>query len=295
MRRPILNSDGGTIQQSDLVNGGLFAWHASWYADRRAALTIPSWLGPDESGGAGRDTVSNGLFNTTVAVGRVCCRLLSARCCRAAGLTVPIGVAALVLALVASLGVATPALGASAPRLTLRDDAKDATDGGYVAPPRRIVFPSLELGLSQQRPIPLGATCSCTIDRVGLVSQFDITVLTVEPDAVAIVQQLNRFNRPARPGARYVAAYVGQQYIAGPRDQAYTTSEADWKATTTDERLSDVSQLFHTEVEYRPRADVYPGNYVNGWLIFELPLNRPAYLVWNYNFVGERGIWFALQ
>ena len=49
-----------------------------------------------------------------------------------------------------------------------------------------------------------------------------------------MVQQLNRFNRPPRPGARYVAAYVGQQYIAGPENQAYTTTEADWKATTTD-------------------------------------------------------------
>ena len=53
--------------------------------------------------------------------------------------------------------------------------------------------------------------------------------------------------------------------------------------------------MFHTETEYRPRADVFPGNYVNGWLVFELPVNRPAYLVWNYSFLGERGIWFALQ
>jgi hypothetical protein len=115
------------------------------------------------------------------------------------------------------------------------------------------------------------------------------------PDAIAMVQQLSRFNKPARPGARYVAAYVGQQYIAGPQNQAYTTSDADWKATTTDERLADTAQLFHSEQEYRPRADIYPGDYVNGWLIFEVPVNRPAYLVWNYNFVGERGIWFALQ
>jgi hypothetical protein len=182
-----------------------------------------------------------------------------------------------------------------APQPVVREDTRDATDGGFTPAVRQIIIPGIELGLSRQRPIPLGATCSCTIDRVGLTSQFDITVLEVVQDAQALVMQLNRFNKPARPGARYVAAYVGQQYIAGPQNQAYTTTDSDWKATATDQRLSDTAQLFHTDVEYRPRADVYPSNYVNGWLVFELPLNRPAFLVWNYNFVGERGIWFALQ
>lgn len=184
---------------------------------------------------------------------------------------------------------------ASVRAVSTDDDVQDAFDGGLLPPARRVVVPSVELGLSYQRPIPVGVTCSCTVDRTGLISQFDITVIRVVQDAYPMVQQLNRFNRPPRPGARYVAAYVGQQYIAGPENQAYTTTEADWKAAATDERLSDVAQLLHTEVEYRPRADVYPGNYVNGWLIFELPVNRPAYLVWKYNFVGERGVWFALQ
>jgi hypothetical protein len=174
-------------------------------------------------------------------------------------------------------------------------EGPDAFDGGYTPTVRRSVFPSVELGLTMQRPIPLGVTCACTIDRVGLVSQFDITVIQVEPDATRIVQQLNRFNRPPRGGARYVAAYVGQLYVAGPTNQAYTATESDWKATTTDMRLSDAAQLLHTEQEYRPRADVFPADYVNGWLIFELPVNRPAFMVWNYNFVGERGVWFALQ
>lgn len=193
-------------------------------------------------------------------------------------------------ALLAALIVVTPALGAAA-----NEEPKDAYDGSYVPTVRQLVVPSIEIGMTQSRPIPLGVTCSCTIDRVGLTSQFDITVINVVHDAYGMVQQLNRFNRPPRPGARYVAAYVGQQYIAGPQSQAYTTSEADWHATTTDERLSDTAPLLHTEMEYRPRADVYPVNYVNGWLYFELPVNRPAFLVWNYNFVGERGIWFALQ
>ena len=220
---------------------------------------------------------------------------------------------ALTLALAASTMVVRPALGtdgrvtvdeASAvsavrgptvPAVVAQEDAKDANDGGYVPPVRQVVFPSIEVGLTPQHPIPIGVTCSCTIDRVGLTSQFDITVIEVVQDAYAMVQQLNRFNRPPRPGARYLAAYVGQQYVAGPANQAYTTSEADWKSTATDGRLSDTAQLLHTEIEYRPRADVFPPNYVNGWLIYELPVNRPAFLVWNYNFVGERGIWFALQ
>jgi len=225
----------------------------------------------------------------------------------------PVLVAGLALSLAACTLVVTPALGAEAParstdstsivrtagptvpRTVVQDDQKDAVDGGYVPPSHQVVIPSIALGLSRQNPIPLGVTCSCTIDRVGVISQFDITVIDVSQDAIAMVLQLNRFNRPPRPGGRYVAAYVGQEYVAGPQDQAYTTTESDWKATATDERLSDAAQLLHMDVEYRPRADVYPGNYVNGWLIFELPLNRPAYLVWNYNFVGERGIWFALQ
>jgi hypothetical protein len=185
--------------------------------------------------------------------------------------------------------------GVVAPRIVAQQDTKDAYDGGYLPTVREIVFPSIELGLTPERPIPIGVTCSCTIDRVGLISQFDITVLQVVQDAYPMVQQLNRFNRPPRPGARYVAAYVGQQYVAGPENQAYTSTESDWKSTATDGRLSDTAQLLHTEIEYRPRADVFPRNYVNGWLIYELPLNRPAFLVWNYNFVGERGIWFALQ
>jgi hypothetical protein len=246
--------------------------------------------------------VSIGPRNVILAAGQAGRRLSNAGLCQAAERSTPRRLAALVLALAFSVLVVTPALGAeaggadaTAPRQVVQDEDKDATDGGYIARPRQIIFPSIELGLSRQRPIPLGATCSCTIDRVGLTSQFDITVLTVDPEAMALVQQLNRFNRQPRPGARYLAAYVGQQYIAGPENQAYTTSENDWKATTTDERLSDTAQLFHTETEYRPRADIYPGNYVNGWLVFELPINRPAYLVWNYSFLGERGIWFALQ
>jgi len=178
---------------------------------------------------------------------------------------------------------------------TVRDDQPDSTDGGLVPTIRQIIIPSIEVGLTRDRPIPLGATCSCTIDRVGLVSQFDITVLQVVPDAVAMIQQLNRFNPPPQAGYRYVGVYVGQQYIAGPENQAYTATDSDWKATSTTERLRDVDQLFHVPMEYRPRADVYPGNYVNGWLFFELPIGKPAYLAWNYNFVGERGVWFALQ
>lgn len=174
-------------------------------------------------------------------------------------------------------------------------EPKDAFDGGYFPAGRQVIVPSIELGLTQDRPIPLGVTCSCIIDRTGLVSTFDLTVIEVVQDAYPMVQQLNRFNRPPRPGARYIAAYVGQQYIAGPRNQAYTISDADWKATASDQRLSDTAQLLHQEPEFRPRADVFPQNYVNGWLIFELPVNRPAYLVWNHNFVGERGVWFALQ
>jgi hypothetical protein len=216
-----------------------------------------------------------------------------------------LGAAAVAVALVLTVLAPAPAFGADAPAATagIRQTAaprgegeqQDAFDGGYFPAGRQLIVPSIEVGLTQDRPIPLGVTCSCTIDRTGLVSQFDLTVIEVVQDAYPMVRQLNRFNRPPRPGARYVAAYVGQQYIAGPENQAYTISDADWKATASDQRLSDTAQLLHQEPEYRPRAEVFPSNYVNGWLIFELPLDRPAYLIWNYNFVGERGVWFALQ
>jgi hypothetical protein len=196
---------------------------------------------------------------------------------------------------------ASPALGAPAPVLAgsgaiVRDDGPpDAFDGGLLPTVRRVIVPSVEVGLSREAPIPLGATCSCTIDRTGLVSQFDITVLQVVSDAYPMIQQLSRFNPQPMAGYRYVGVYVGQQYIAGPQNQAYTATDSDWKATATTERLRDVEQLLNPSREYRPRADVYPGNYVNGWLFFTLPIDKPAYLAWNYNFVGERGIWFALQ
>jgi hypothetical protein len=196
------------------------------------------------------------------------------------------------LAPAANVMVVSSALGAAG---TVRDDQPDAYDGGLLPTLRRIIVPSIEVGLSRERPIPLGATCSCTIDRVGLVSQFDITVVRVVPDAFVMIQQLNRFNPPPSAGNRYVGVYVGQQYIAGPQDQAYTATDSDWKATATTDRLRDTQQLFHANQEYRPRADAYPGNYVNGWLFFELPIGKPAFMAWNDNFVGERGVWFALQ
>jgi hypothetical protein len=226
-------------------------------------------------------------------------RALFGRIHSGAGRRVTLGATALALALASLVVPASPALGAEATPVgadgVVRDTTPDATDGGLTATPRQIIVPSVQVGLSRDRPIPLGATCSCTIDRTGLVSQFDITVLEVVPDAWAMIQQLNRFNPPPMAGYRYVGVYVGQQYIAGPENQAYTTTDSDWKATSTMERLRDVEQLFHINQEYRPRADVYPGNYVNGWLFFELPLNKPAFLAWNYNFVGERAVWFALQ
>ncbi|MCC7372939.1 MAG: hypothetical protein IT306_31290 [Chloroflexi bacterium] len=273
--------------------------------------------GPDStSGSAGRIIVSIGPTSPFLAAGRDgrphVDQASPARPTSFRRLVGRLGATALVLTLAISTLTATPALGAGSgasgaadeagaprqivmPRLAVQDEPRDAFDGGFTPAARRVVVPNIELGLTQQRPIPLGVTCSCTIDRTGLTSQFDLTVIEVVQDASTMVQQLNRFNRPPRAGARYVGVYVGQQYIAGPENQAYTISEADWKATATDERLSDTAQLLHTELEFRPRADIFPKNYVNGWLIFELPVNRPAFLVWNYNFVGERGIWFALQ
>ncbi len=163
-------------------------------------------------------------------------------------------------------------------------------------PTARAVVPGEDgLGLTRDAPIPLGWTCSCTIDRVGILSQFDITVLQVVRNAYPMIQQLNRFNPPPRPQHTHVAVYVGQNYVAGPQNAAYTVAEADFKATATDRVLEDTLPLLHIPSQYRLQYDVYPGSYVNGWLFYELPVNRPAQLAWRYSFTGERAIWFALQ
>jgi hypothetical protein len=166
--------------------------------------------------------------------------------------------------------------------------------GGAALGPR-VVKPSAAMGLSRERPIPLGWTCSCSTDRSGQVSSFDISISRVEPDALGLVQAANRFNRPPRPGALYIAAYVEMKYLGGPQDQAYTISEADFHATTSDANERDSAAIIFESVENRVRGDYYPGSYAHGWLIFELSVGRPAFLVWNNSFVGERGVWFALE
>ena len=138
-------------------------------------------------------------------------------------------------------------------------------------------------------------TCSCTIDRVGLTSQFDITVIEVVQDAYLMVQQLNRFNRPPRPGARYLAAYVGQQYVAGLGEPGVHDERGGLEVDGQRRAAERHGAAPPHRGRVPPARRRLPPNYVNGWLIYELPVNRPAYLVWNYNFVGERGIWFALQ
>ena len=163
-------------------------------------------------------------------------------------------------------------------------------------PPTRIVVPGEEgIGLTRDNPIPLGWTCSCTIDRVGTISQFDITVLQVVRNAYPMIQQLNRFNPQPRPQHAFVGVYVGQNYIAGPENVAYTVAESDFRASATDRVLEDTLTLLHIPAQYRLQYDAYPGTYVNGWLFYELPVNRPAVLAWRYSFYGERDIWFALQ
>jgi hypothetical protein len=92
-----------------------------------------------------------------------------------------------------------------------------------------------------------------------------------------------------------VGVYVGENYVAGPENVAYTVAESDFQAASTDRSLNDTLSLLHIPAQFRLQYDAYPGNYVNGWLFYELPVNRPAVLAWRYSFYGERAIWFALQ
>lgn len=160
-------------------------------------------------------------------------------------------------------------------------------------PAARVIVPEPGVGLSRETAIPLGATCSCSIDRAGEISQFDITIVRVLQDAYPFLQQANRFNRLPREGGRYVGMLVDMKYIAGPEDQAYTVVQSDFRATAPDELLRD--PLSAVDPEPRLRGDVYPGSTVRGWVFFELPAGQPAAAVWQTSFFGERGVWFALQ
>jgi hypothetical protein len=158
---------------------------------------------------------------------------------------------------------------------------------------REPIRPTAELGLTREAPIPLGATCSCTIDRAGPISQFDISISRVVRDAFPILQQQNRFNKPPYPGAQYLGVQLDIKYIAGPEDQAYTLLDSDFQASSVETKLRDPAMVIAPEL--RLQADAYPGATVVGWVFFEIPRDAPAYLVWQYSFVGERGVWFALQ
>ena len=160
-------------------------------------------------------------------------------------------------------------------------------------PGPRVVEPTTEQGLARGAPLPLGATCSCTIDRAGRVSQFDITVVRVLRDAYPLLLQGNRFNKPPAEGNTYVGVLIDQKYIAGPEDQAYSILPTDFRAAPTTERLRDPSAVINPGP--RMEADVYPGATLSGWVFFELPVNEPALMVWQSSFLGERGVWFALQ
>ncbi len=182
-----------------------------------------------------------------------------------------------------------------------------ARSAGPTAGSPRVVRPAPGMGLSREEPIPLGWTCSCTIDRSGLISQFDITVASVVPDAYPLVLRANRFNKPPREGAAYVGVLVDMKYIRGPEDQAYSVAESDYHASAGDEKLRDPATLIGFSEPFAPsgtipggpvprlRADVYPGSTLTAWVFFELPRGQAGTVVWEYSFVGERGVWFALQ
>ena len=160
-------------------------------------------------------------------------------------------------------------------------------------PGPRVVQPTAEQALSREAPVPLGATCSCTIDRAGQVSQFDITVVRVLRDAYPFLQQGNRFNKPPAQGNTYLGVLIDQRYISGPTDQAYTVLPTDFRAASATERLRDPSAVINPGP--RMEGDIYPAATLSGWVFFELPANEPAVMVWQTSFYGERGVWFALQ
>jgi hypothetical protein len=158
---------------------------------------------------------------------------------------------------------------------------------------RVIVEPSATLGLDVTQPIPPGVICRCSADRRGRMSTFEISVDEVVRDAWPLVQRANRFNRAPNESLGYLALKISMRYFTGPADDAFMVSATDFKLVGADRELRNLASII--EPEPRLNGEIYPGALVSGYVVYEIRPNEPGLqLLWETNFTGERGVWFAL-
>lgn len=182
-------------------------------------------------------------------------------------------------------------------------EAGAPADLALVAPPapqavvaegaRVVMEPSGSVGLEVARPIPPGVICRCTADRRGRISTFEISIDEVVRDAWPLVQRANRFNRAPNDSFGYLALKITMRYFTGPADDAFMVSATDFKLVGVDRELRNLASII--EPEPRLNGDIYPGATVTGYVVYEIRPSEPGLqLLWETNFTGERGVWFAL-
>ncbi|MFN0072736.1 MAG: DUF4352 domain-containing protein [Chloroflexota bacterium] len=160
-------------------------------------------------------------------------------------------------------------------------------------PERTIIEPSDTFGLDLTRPIPRGIICRCDVDRRGRISSFEVSIDEVLRDAWPLVREANRFNRAPNDSFSYFGVKVTMRYFTGPSDDAFQVSSTDFKLVGADRTLRQTAAIF--EPEPRLSGSIYPGATVSGYLIYEIRKDEQAQvLLFETNFNGERGVWFAL-
>lgn len=159
---------------------------------------------------------------------------------------------------------------------------------------RVLVEPGPTLGWDPARPIPPGVICRCTADRRGRVSVFEISIDEVQRDGWPLVQRANRFN-PAPDATRaYVALKISIRYVHGPTDDAFMVSATDFKLVGSDRMLRPIASII--EPEPWLGGDIYPGALLSGYVVYTVrPREDDLQVLWENNFTGERGVWFAIS
>jgi uncharacterized protein DUF4352 len=158
---------------------------------------------------------------------------------------------------------------------------------------RNVIEPSDTFGLDLTRPIPQGAICRCPVDRRGRISSFEVSIDQVVRDAWPLVQKANRFNRAPDDSFGYLAVKLTMRYFTGPSDDAFQVSGTDFKLVGSDRILRQTASIIDPEPKLL--GSIYPGSTVTGYVVYEVPKNESAQvLLFETNFNGERGVWFAL-
>jgi hypothetical protein len=136
--------------------------------------------------------------------------------------------------------------------------------------------------------------CNCSVDRRGLISTFEFSIDEVVRDAWPLVRQANRFNPPPDEAHAYLALKVTMRYLSGPTDDAFQVNPIDFKIVASDRSLINQASIIGPEPMLE--GSIFPGATAAGYLIYEVRKDAgDLELLWETNFNGERGVWFAIR